>query len=296
MTRNVRIREVWAYNVEQEIIILSDLLDHYDHIAIDTEFPGVIMRPVDSKAPDLSYQTLRGNVDVLNVIQMGLTLSNKHGESPQDATTWQFNFSFSLRNDLYAEDSIDLLKKSGINFAAHDRDGIDVERFGEMLYTSGLICNARLTWICFHGGYDFGYFVKILTSVDLPQTEDAFFVLLRVLFPNLYDLKYIIMHTDTLYGGLNKIGELLGCERFGAMHQAGSDSLLTLDAFLRIRDSLFEGAIDEAHIGTLFGLGMQAKASSARAISIVHDKGVSASDQASNGKAEPPPPAGLTAA
>ena len=39
---------------------------------------------------------------------------------------WQFNFKFSLTEDMYAQDSIDLLKDAGIDFAMHESDGIDV--------------------------------------------------------------------------------------------------------------------------------------------------------------------------
>lgn len=45
----------------------------------DTEFPGVVARPVGSFAShtDFQYQTLRCNVDLLKIIQLGLTFSDK---------------------------------------------------------------------------------------------------------------------------------------------------------------------------------------------------------------------------
>uniref|UniRef100_A0A915I340 Uncharacterized protein n=1 Tax=Romanomermis culicivorax TaxID=13658 RepID=A0A915I340_ROMCU len=39
---------------------------------------------------------------------------------PQKYTTWQFNFKFSLGEDMYAQDSIDLLTNSGIKFKKHE--------------------------------------------------------------------------------------------------------------------------------------------------------------------------------
>ena len=55
------------------------------------------------------------------------------------ATGFQFSFKFSLTADMYAQDSIDLLKESGIDFARHEDEGIDVHRFSELIMTSGLV-------------------------------------------------------------------------------------------------------------------------------------------------------------
>lgn len=50
----------------------------------------------------------------------------------------------------------------------HDRRGIDVLHFGELLMTSGLVLLPNVTWISFHSGYDFGYLLKLLTCSNLP--------------------------------------------------------------------------------------------------------------------------------
>ena len=36
---------------------------------------------------------------------------------------YQFNFKFSLGDDIYAQDSIDLLTRSGIDFQRHEQHG-----------------------------------------------------------------------------------------------------------------------------------------------------------------------------
>jgi hypothetical protein len=40
---------------------------------------------------------MRCNVDLLKIIQVGLTFADEEGNYPQDVTTWQFNFIFSVK-------------------------------------------------------------------------------------------------------------------------------------------------------------------------------------------------------
>lgn len=65
----------------------------------DTEFPGVVARPIGSfrGSSDYHYQTLRCNVDLLRIIQLGLTLADAQGELPPGVCTWQFNFKFCIK-------------------------------------------------------------------------------------------------------------------------------------------------------------------------------------------------------
>lgn len=72
------------------------------------------------------------------------------------------------REDMYAQDSIELLVRSGIDFRNHETRGIDVNVFGELLMSSGLVLNTDVKWISFHSGYDFGYLLKLLTNAQLP--------------------------------------------------------------------------------------------------------------------------------
>ncbi len=92
---------------------------------------------------------MRCNVDMLRIIQLGITLCDEEGNSPE-GNTWQFNFQFNLSDDMYAPDSIELLKNSGIDFKRNEEDGIDVQYFGELLITSGLVLFDNIKWISFH--------------------------------------------------------------------------------------------------------------------------------------------------
>lgn len=68
---------------------------------------------------------------------------------------------------MYAQDSIDLLQKSGLDFKKHEDYGIDVEHFGELLMSSGLVLMDDVKWISFHR---FGFLLHLLPSRCLSLT------------------------------------------------------------------------------------------------------------------------------
>lgn len=92
------IREVWAHNLEDEFRHIRQIVQTYNYVAMDTEFPGVVARPIgEFRSPaEYQYQLLKCNVDLLKIIQLGLSFLNKDGKAPQGYTTWQFNFKFNL--------------------------------------------------------------------------------------------------------------------------------------------------------------------------------------------------------
>ncbi|XP_063221053.1 CCR4-NOT transcription complex subunit 7-like [Bacillus rossius redtenbacheri] len=252
------IRDVWKHNLEDEFKMIRQVVQKYNYVAMDTEFPGVVARPIGEfrSSADYQYQMLKCNVDLLRIIQLGLTFLNDKGEAPSSScSTWQFNFKFSLSEDMYAQDSIDLLQNSGIQFKKHEEEGIEPLEFAELLITSGVVLMDNIKWLSFHSAYDFGYLVKLLTDQDLPQDEGEFFELLRLYFPNIYDLKYLMKSCKNLKGGLQEVAEQLDLERVGPQHQAGSDSLLTGMAFFKMREMFFEDNIDDSkYCGQLYGL------------------------------------------
>ena len=111
---------------------------------------------------------------MLKLIQLGMTFVNSQGTLPTfggELCVWQFNFrcsyaasdhawqpwfssssssssteqlcrrEFKMSDDMYAQDSIELLKQSGIDFPQNEKRGIDVHEFGELLMTSGVVLN-----------------------------------------------------------------------------------------------------------------------------------------------------------
>jgi CCR4-NOT transcription complex subunit 7/8 len=119
-----------------------------------------------------------------------------------------------------------------------------------------LLLNPETTWICFHGGFDFAYFMKTVTGDQyLPDFEDTFMEQVNMYFPNLYDLKFMKHNFSELKGGLNRIAEILDVTRAGPKHQAGSDSLVTLAAFFKFKQTYGNQEILQEAKGVLFGLG-----------------------------------------
>ncbi|KAF2317054.1 hypothetical protein GH714_011310 [Hevea brasiliensis] len=230
-------------------------------------FKAADLSPANSNNEALSkiflsnYQTLKANVDLLKLIQMGLTFSDEKGNLPTCGTdkhcVWQFNFcEFNPNEDVYANDSIELLSQSGIDFIKNFEMGVDANRFSELLMSSGIVLNDSVHWVTFHSGYDFGYLLKLLTCKNLPDTQVEFFKLIKLYFPVLYDIKHLMKFCNSLHGGLNKLAELLEVERIGICHQAGSDSLLTSCTFMKLKMNFFNGS-PEKYAGVLYGLGVE---------------------------------------
>ncbi|EDV25162.1 uncharacterized protein TRIADDRAFT_26102 [Trichoplax adhaerens] len=257
-TSKYGIQDIWESNLEEEFDKIRDIVEDFPFIGMDTEFPGVVARPIgDFKSPtDYLYNLLKCNVDILRIIQIGLTFMNERGEKPHGISTWQFNFKFSLSEHMSAQDSIELLQRSGIQFKRHEEDGIDPNHFAELFITSGIVLTDNVTWLSFHSGYDFAYMMRLLTCTDLPNGESEFFDLLHVYFPSIYDIKYLMKSCKTLKGGLQEVADALQVDRVGPQHQAGSDSMLTGDTFFKMKMIFFENDIDESvYGGHLYGLG-----------------------------------------
>ncbi len=58
---------------------------------------------------------------------------------------WHLLFS----EDMYAQDSIDMLTGAGIQFKRHEEDGVELDMFAELLIASGLVLYEEVTWITF---------------------------------------------------------------------------------------------------------------------------------------------------
>ncbi|KAJ6981776.1 CCR4-associated factor 1 [Populus alba x Populus x berolinensis] len=216
----IQVREVWAENLVAEFSLIKEAISRFSFVSLDTEFPGTLFlsnldKSLLSQAPPShNYRLMKYNVDLLKIIQLGMTLD------------------FNIEHDPYNDESIGLLERQGIDLKKNREKGIDSSDFAWMVLTSGLVFNnCSITWITFHGAYDFGFLIKILTRRELPCDMASFLGMVSFFFGvRVYDTKFMMGSIGGLRGGLERVAKLLGVERTtGSRHQAGSDSWLGFD-------------------------------------------------------------------
>ncbi|PPS10090.1 hypothetical protein GOBAR_AA10564 [Gossypium barbadense] len=139
--------------------------------------------------------------------------------------------------------SIKLLKRQQLDFKKNKEKGVDFKDFAKKLWDYGLVFNCyglkSITWITFHGTYNFEFMLKITIQSLLPWDLHSFVHQLAYFFGyNIFNLK----HTFKLLGllsGLEKIAQTLNMAHIvGSSHQAGSDNLLTHQCFIKLKDVL----------------------------------------------------------
>ncbi|KAB2059321.1 hypothetical protein ES319_A11G293600v1 [Gossypium barbadense] len=193
--KSIVVRQAFAEDLDSELLMIKKAILRYPFVSIDTEFPGTIFKPskqvIREGNPIINYHYMKSNVDALQIIQLGLSLSDARGNLPDFDSpfsyVWEFNFrDFNINRDRYASDSIQLLKHRGIDFEKNKEKGIDSKDFPKKFWDYGLLFNC-----C---------------------------------------------------GGLEKIAQTLNVTRItGSSHQAGSNSLLTLRCFMKLKsENVFE--------------------------------------------------------
>jgi len=258
---NVYIKNVYEDNFIEEINKITTLIeDDFNVIGMDTEFPGTVYNLKNYTKKNIYYEAIRMNINSLKLIQLGISLRNKKGEYPSKYPyyTWQFNLKFDISKDIYSPKSIELLTNAGINFDNLKTNGIDSQIFAQYLMTSGLVLNPEISWISFQGSYDFGYLLRLLLNKPLPETETEFIDLLNLYFPNYYDIRILSKDICCLQGGLNKIANRLKIDRGASeAHQAGSDSYITIEVFMKlIKYEFINKELMKKNKNVLYGIGL----------------------------------------
>ncbi|MBA0649254.1 hypothetical protein Goklo_016834 [Gossypium klotzschianum] len=123
----------------------------------NTEFPGTIFKPnkqvIHEGNPVTNCHYMKSNVDALQIIQLSLSLLDAQGnlldfDSPF-SYIWESNFKdFDINQDHYASDSIELLKRQGIDFEKNKEKGIDSKYFAKkFLLEVDCLCIFTHSWI-----------------------------------------------------------------------------------------------------------------------------------------------------
>ncbi|GMH14310.1 hypothetical protein Nepgr_016151 [Nepenthes gracilis] len=159
---------------------------------MDTEFPGIVLHPIGNfkSSCGYHYQNLKENVDMLKLIQVGLTFSDKQGNLPISGTDkyciWHSIFLSSIQTRTFLQTIL-----------------------SSCCAIAGSISKSTMKWALTQGG-------TCLIHVGFVELINAY-------FPTLYDIKHLMMFCNSLHGWLNKLAELLEVDRVGICHQVGSD-------------------------------------------------------------------------
>lgn len=151
-------------------------------------------RPVGTFKLSLDYhfQTLRANLDLLNLIQLSLCVTKIKNNEVLASVIWQFNFHYDVTLEMYNEEHLLMLQQSlQINFQMHMAQGVAHFAFAELIIDLGLLLDESISWISYHLGYDLGFLVSLLINDNLPVDEKDFYWWCTKYFPNFYDLKHV---------------------------------------------------------------------------------------------------------
>lgn len=233
--------EVYSANLHAELANIDHLIrSGFTHVSIDTEFPGLLYRTkFEDRSAAVIYNIMKSNVDKLKPIQFGLSLADAQGNRPTGVSTWQFNMRFDASRDTYDPKGMSMLLEAKIPLDRLAEDGIELAEFGSAVRASQLHANQQLTWLSFHGAYDFAYWVKSITLADLPDTPYGFNEIRKAACPVAYDVKMLIQSNERIMNySLGKLTAVFGIEQKGILHQAGTDAFVTCELYFKVKTHL----------------------------------------------------------
>lgn len=240
---------VWKSNLDYHFSLMRHYILTYNFLTVDVKFPGVVARPIGTfhTTAEFHYQTLRANIDLVDPIQLGITLTDANGNVPPGINhlgTWQFNFKFDEAESMYSVEGLEVLKQSGVDLDRHAAEGIDIDEFFALLTTSGFVLNPNVTWITFYSGYDLGLIISKVTNRGVPTERDEYLKLVKLHFPQVWDVKLLVKAFNlSAKSYLHEIAEDFQLFRGTPFCGAGADSRLAALCFYEIMRSLGDHAL-----------------------------------------------------
>ncbi|KAH3900778.1 CCR4-NOT core DEDD family RNase subunit POP2 SCDLUD_003784 [Saccharomycodes ludwigii] len=236
---HLNVKQVWKHNLYEEFANIRKLVDTFNVISINIEFSGTLARPVGKfrSKSDYIYQLVRSNVDLLSVMQIGVSLSDEMGNKPDNViSTWQLNFKYDVDEEIVSPFVLDLVNDS-IDFGELKKYGIEFQEFASLIMDSGLILNDNVLWISYSGAYHLAYLVHFLSGASMPNNKEDFLQLVSQYLPNFYDLEVInnrlkrvifISNNNNVRRSIEILAEELGIPNFPHFQTTGGQSLLIL--------------------------------------------------------------------
>lgn len=258
------VKDVVSSNLYKEFNAIRQLSERYNLISVNVEFAGTLARPIGRfrGKSDYIYQTVRTNVDLLDVLKIGISLSDEFGGKPDmSISTWQFHFKMSPQTQMIPIETIELLQKTSTCADTLPQNlvtkGVDFKEFATLLTESGLILNPNVMWITYSAGYDLAFLTQMLKNTFMPNNKEDYIEICKQYFPNFYDLDLINQHLkaaiiqmNNQQAGLNistnledtkvasqtieVLAEELQIPHFPHHNTAGGQSLLILTIFHKI--------------------------------------------------------------
>ncbi|KAH9382914.1 hypothetical protein HPB48_023539 [Haemaphysalis longicornis] len=188
-------RLVWPPNLEQGLDTIAHLVQTHHYAAMDTEFPGVLQWPHESQLCPYHYQysLVRDNVNLMNIIPVGMTFPDRGGNPVPSCCT-----RFYTKTDRCDNDSIRPLVTSVKPSKEHEEDDLDLST--EPFASCGVALSESARWLAFHGGFYFGYLLKVLIGQALPNVMYVLFYFLLFELPAICDVKCITNRCPSLQG------------------------------------------------------------------------------------------------
>nr|CAB3466932.1 unnamed protein product [Digitaria exilis] len=165
-----------------------------------------------------------------------------HGGPLLPVIALEINLEFDEDARQYNAASINFLTEQGHRLAEHRNRGVTVKDFLDGLLRHLVSGHDKpITWITSHGDNDLGFLMRLLQERQgrkrgaLPADRATFVRQVRRQFPIFYDLRVLGQLVKKGFSGkFSVLAELLGVQRIGDEHHAGSDALLTMSCFSEI--------------------------------------------------------------
>ncbi|XP_020153558.2 uncharacterized protein [Aegilops tauschii subsp. strangulata] len=207
------------------------------YIGLDLEYCASSATDLDHRpfCPNDWYEYLKKYVNEGALVQIGPALAFE-GPVPSPVEAYQVNVHIDVQSGGYHPSAVDFLESQGHKLAEYRDRGVMPEWLFADVLSHLPFGDDSVTWITFHGDRDVGFLLRLLIAGGrgtLPS--DKFLHVFRDKFPLFYDVKVLAQLVQPRFAGkLTKLTKLLGVQRQGEEHFAGSDALLTLGYFNKI--------------------------------------------------------------